>query len=449
MKITVIGAGYVGLPSALVFAEYGNQVLCIDVDEKKIAQLQQGSSPIYEPGIEALLKRSLTAGRIQFSTKISDASKDCDLFMICVGTPPSAQGDANLNYVWQAAENICQVIENDCVVAIKSTVPVGTTRKLGLFLEDAIKARKKNIKTAVAFTPEFLKQGRALVDAQSPDRIVLGAEDPKVIELLETLYAPFQRKNDRTYVMSLESAEMTKYAANSMLASRISLMNELAQICDSYGADIESVREGIGADSRIGPAFLYAGIGYGGSCFPKDVKALIAMASSVGIEPYMLIAIDQRNEDQKSYLFRQIKKTLGSSLENKVFALWGLSFKPETDDLRDAPSLILIRHLLASGASVLAYDPIAIESAKKFMPEEWFSSGKVKIVDDQYKALVGADAMILVTEWKQFRTPDFTKMKELMRGNYIFDGRNQYKKKQVAKFGFNYLGVGRASFSSH
>lgn len=443
MKIAIIGTGYVGLPTGVCLAEYGNDVICVDVAADKIAKLQKGEPTIFEPGLENLLKRNLEAGRISFTTDLAKDANNCDLYMICVGTPSDAKGHANLEYVWGAAKDIANAVIKDCVVAIKSTVPVGTTNKVEKLVLEQLKEQGKSIEVAFAFTPEFLKQGKAIPDTLSPDRIVIGSDNERAFMILDMIFAPFQRQKARTFKMNAESAEMTKYAANAMLATRISLMNEFSVLCDHFGADIESVRKGIGSDPRIGPAFLYAGIGYGGSCFPKDVNALIGMAEQVDYEPYVLQATLNRNQKQKQYLMAKIKSHYNGKLSGKTFGFWGLAFKPDTDDLREAPSLVLIENLINEGAKIKAYDPIALENSKAWFKKEWLDKGLIELCDKQYDAIENADAMVLVTEWKQFRTPDFGKMKDLLQAPVIFDGRNQYNPEYMKVEGFSYYCVGR------
>ena len=428
MKLTIVGTGYVGLVTGACFAEMGYTVTCVDVDTAKIDRLKQGKLPIYEPGLDAIVLGNYKSGRLRFTSSLQEAAVDSSIFFIAVGTPPGEDGSADLQYVLNVAREIGQYMSEYTIVVDKSTVPVGTADKVAF---------------DVVSNPEFLKEGAAVDDFMRPDRIIVGCASDQARDIMRELYAPFNRSRERTLFMGVREAEMTKYAANAMLATKISFVNEIANLCDRLGVDVESVRHGIGSDTRIGHAFIYPGCGYGGSCFPKDVKALIHMAEENQFEPTLLNAVEARNEDQKHLLFRKITQRFGADLRGHVFAVWGLSFKPGTDDMREAPSLVLLLELIAAGANVSAYDPVAMESAMREMPAEWLKSGRVKLVDEQYKALDGADALVLVTEWKPFRHPDFSRIKSLMKTPVVFDGRNQYDRDLLRESGFEYVGIGR------
>ena len=443
MKLTVIGTGYVGLVTGACFAEMGYSVTCVDVDLTKIENLKRGILPIYEPGLEPIVTGNYKSGRLRFTTSLKEAMAESSIYFIAVGTPPGEDGSADLQYVIAVAREIGRNMNGYSVIVDKSTVPVGTADKVRLAIEQELAARKLKPDFDVVSNPEFLKEGAAVDDFMRPDRIIVGCASERARELMRDLYAPFNRNHDRTVFMGVREAEMTKYAANAMLATKISFMNEIANLCDRLGVDVESVRHGIGSDSRIGHAFIYPGCGYGGSCFPKDVKALIHMAESVQFDPQMLNAVEARNNDQKQVLFRKISKRFGTDLGNRTFAVWGLAFKPGTDDMREAPSLVLLHELIAAGARVVAHDPVAMESARAELPAEWFESGRLRFVDDQYKAVKDADAMVLVTEWKPFRHPEFDRLKADMKSPVIFDGRNQYDRKLLKQAGFEYFGIGR------
>jgi UDPglucose 6-dehydrogenase len=443
MKLTVIGTGYVGLVTGACFAEMGYTVTCVDVDAGKIERLKQGILPIYEPGLDAIVESNFSSGRLRFTTSLKEGVADANIYFIAVGTPPGEDGSADLRYVLDVARELGQYMTDYSVVVDKSTVPVGTADKVRAAVEAELRARGLKVPFDVVSNPEFLKEGAAVDDFMRPDRIVIGCASERAREILRELYSPFNRNHERTIFMGVREAEMTKYAANAMLATKISFMNEIANLCDRLGVDVESVRHGIGSDTRIGYSFIYPGVGYGGSCFPKDVKALIHMALENHLEPTLLNAVEMRNNKQKHYMFERIKGHFGADLSGKVFGVWGLAFKPGTDDMREAPSLVLIEELIGAGARVRAYDPVATETARQEMPVDWLESGRVVLVDEQYKALAGADALALVTEWKPFRHPDFTQMKSIMRTAVIFDGRNQYDRKLVRLAGFQYLGVGR------
>ena len=439
MKITVIGTGYVGLVSGTCLADVGNDVLCLDLDAAKIRTLNEGGIPIYEPGLEAMVRKNEAAGRLRFTTDIEAAVAHGVLQFIAVGTPPDEDGSADLQYVVAAARNVGRHMTGYKVMVDKSTVPVGTADKVRAAIAEELAARGAKIDFSVVSNPEFLKEGAAVDDFMKPDRIVVGAEDARAIELMRELYAPFQRNHERLIVMDVKSAELTKYAANAMLATRISFMNELANLAEKLGADIELVRKGIGSDPRIGFHFLYPGVGYGGSCFPKDVQALIRTAQEAGQGLQVLQAVEAANEAQKGVLAQKITQRLGQNLSGKTFALWGLAFKPNTDDMREAPSLVLIADLLARGASVRAYDPVAVHEAQRILGD----NPRISYAATPMAALDGADALAIVTEWKEFRSPDFDAIKAKLKTPVIFDGRNLYDPATPRKAGLEYFAIGR------
>lgn len=440
MKITVVGTGYVGLVSGTCLAEVGNDVLCLDVDPKKIQILLDGGIPIFEPGLQDMVQRNVAAGRLHFTTDIEKAVNHGTIQFIAVGTPPDEDGSADLQYVTAAARNIGKYMTEYKVIVDKSTVPVGTADKVQAALADELKQRGVDTPFSVVSNPEFLKEGAAVEDFMRPDRIVVGAEDERAIQLMRSLYAPFQRNHERLIIMDVKSAELTKYAANAMLATRISFMNELANLAEVLGADIESVRQGIGSDPRIGYHFLYPGCGYGGSCFPKDVKALIQTAKDdAGIDLKVLNAVEEANDAQKHVLTNKIKAKFGADLKGKHFALWGLAFKPNTDDMREAPSRELIADLFAAGATVTAFDPVATHETQRIYGDE----SRLTYAENPVAALEGADALVIVTEWKVFRAPDFEVIKSKLKTPVIFDGRNLYDPKLVRETGIEYLPIGR------
>ena len=439
MNITIIGTGYVGLVTGTCFSEMGNEVYCVDVIEEKIESLKKGIVPIYEPGLEELIKKNYERGNLHFTTDLATGLENSELCFIAVGTPMGEDGSADLQYVYQVAQQIGQTMTHDMVVVDKSTVPVGTADEVKKIILDQLNKREKDYKVSVVSNPEFLKEGNAVNDFMRPDRIVVGCEDDESKEIMEMLYEPFTKNHERMIVMDVCSAEMTKYASNSMLANRISFMNEIANICDKVGANIDYVRKGMGSDSRIGSNFLYAGCGYGGSCFPKDVTALIKTAKDNGYEPSLLESVEKVNNSQKYYLLSKIKDVFGDNLEGLTFAIWGLAFKPETDDMREAPSIVIIKELLDMGAKVNVYDPKAMSVAKEY----YFKDLDINYFDDKYSLLKDADSLVLVTEWKEFRSPDFNKIKEYLKNNIIFDGRNQYKNSFMKKLGFEYYAVGK------
>ena len=443
MKLSVIGAGYVGLVTSACFAEMGNTVTCMDRDTGKIKALLAGQIPFHEPGLAEIVSANHREGRLRFTASLPEAVSSSAIHFIAVGTPPAGDGSADLTHVLDVAREIGRCIETDCIVVSKSTVPVGTADQVRKAIDDELGRRNARHRVEVVSNPEFLKEGDAVNDFMRPERVIIGTESEPAVEQMRTLYAPFTRNHERLLVMSVRDAELTKYVANAMLATRISFMNELANLAEAIGADIEEVRRGIGSDSRIGYSFLYPGCGYGGSCFPKDLKALVHMAEANGVVPEVLKAVESRNQSQKQRLFAKIRERLGAKLAGSTIGVWGLAFKPGTDDVREAPSLTLIERLVEAGARVKAYDPIAIESARSSVPANWLESGKLELVANQNDAVAGVDALALVTEWKQFRNPDFELLRKLMRTPVIFDGRNQYDPKQVRGFGFEYFGFGR------
>jgi len=439
VKITMVGTGYVGLVTGACFAEVGNDVLCLDLDEKKIRTLEGGGIPIYEPGLSEVVKRNVAAGRLHFTTDVARAVSFGTVQCIAVGTPPGEDGSADLKHVVAAARNVGRHMTDYKVVVDKSTVPVGTADKVRAAITDELAKRGAKVPFAVVSNPEFLKEGAAVEDFMRPDRVVVGADDQQATHIMRALYAPFQRNHDRLMVMDVRSAELTKYAANAMLATRISFMNELANLAEKLGCDIEEVRKGIGSDPRIGYQFLYAGIGYGGSCFPKDVKALLRTAADAGSALPLLDAVESVNAEQKRVLARKIKKRFGK-LAGKRIAVWGLAFKPNTDDMREAPSRVLIEELLADGATVCAYDPVAMTAAKA----ELADLKGVSYADSMLAALDGADALAVVTEWKEFRSPDFDEIKKRLKTPVVFDGRNLYEPADMKRAGLEYYPVGRS-----
>ena len=431
MKITMIGTGYVGLVTGTCFAESGNDVTCLDVDAGKVALLNNGGVPIYEPGLEELVKRNAAAGRLLFTTNYEEAISTAQCVFICVGTPQDDSGAADLKYVQSAAENMAPYLMPNAVVVCKSTVPVGTNRRVAAWIK-----AKTDTPFSIASNPEFLKEGAAIDDFTKPDRVVVGVDTPDAAELLLELYKPFLRTEKPFISVGIESAEMIKYADNCMLATKISFINEMANICERVGADINEVRKGIGHDARIGFSFLFPGVGYGGSCFPKDVRALAALASENGIEPRILRTVDETNNQQKQVLFRKLMDYFGGDLKGRTIGIWGLSFKPRTDDIREAPALVLIQSLLEAGAIVKVHDPVALENVEKEIGD------KVTYCAHHYDACKGADAIAIVTEWNEFRNPDFDYIKLKMKSPVIIDGRNLYDRAKMASRGFYYSGIG-------
>lgn len=441
MNVCIVGTGYVGLVSAACFAEMGNRVCCVDINPEVVEKLKQGVVHIYEPGLEELVKRNYAQKRLFFTTDLEEGLKDSLFVFICVGTPPKEDGSADLSYVYQVARDIGRLMQDYKIVVDKSTVPVGTADKVRSLILEEQKKRGVNIEFDVVSNPEFLKEGDAVNDFMKPDRVVVGTDNVRTAELLKALYAPFARSREKLIIMSVRSAEMTKYAANCMLATKISFINEIANICELVGADVGDVRLGIGSDHRIGYHFIYPGVGYGGSCFPKDVKALISTAIEYGYEPLLLKAVDQVNELQKQLLVLKIKNYFEpqGGVKDKTLALWGLSFKPNTDDMREAPALVLINKLTQEGMKIKAFDPVAKEKARELFKE----NALVEIVEEQYDVLKGADALAVVTEWNQFRNPDFERIKSELKAPLIFDGRNLYNPKLMGEMGFAYFSIGR------
>jgi UDPglucose 6-dehydrogenase len=438
MKITVIGTGYVGLVAGACLAEVGNDVVCLDVDARKIEMLRAGEMPIHEPGLEPLVTRNAAAGRLHFTTDVAEAVRFGRLQLIAVGTPPDEDGSADLDHVVAAAQAIGRYMDGHRVVVDKSTVPVGTADRVRRAIAAELAARGVSLPFAVVSNPEFLKEGAAIEDFMRPDRIVIGTDDEEAARIMRALYAPFQRNHERVIFMDVRSAELTKYAANAMLATRISFMNELANLAERVGADIELVRRGIGADPRIGYYFLYPGAGYGGSCFPKDVKALVRTGLDTGLSLEVLAAVERVNDAQKRVVLRKIVQRFGENLAGRRFAVWGLAFKPGTDDMREAPSRVLIDGLLARGAAVSAYDPAAMAVARQIFGDT------ITFADAPLAALDGADALAIVTEWKEFRSPDFGELRARLRAPVVFDGRNLYEPADLAREGIEYYPVGRA-----
>ena len=434
MKIAIVGTGYVGLVTGTCFAEIGVNVICVDTNSEKIEALNQGIIPIYENGLEDMVHRNTKAGRLQFTTSLESCLDEADVIFSAVGTPPDEDGSADLSYVLEVARTIGRNMKKYVLVVTKSTVPVGTAKKVRTAIQEELDKRGIQIEFDVASNPEFLKEGNAVADFMSPDRVVVGVESERAKELMSKLYKPFLLNNFRVIFMDIPSAEMTKYAANSMLATRISFMNDIANLCELVGADVNMVRSGIGSDTRIGRKFLYPGIGYGGSCFPKDVKALIKTAEQNGYQMRVLQAVEEVNEQQKSILFEKLQRHFCSDLHNKTIALWGLAFKPETDDMREAPSLILINKLLNIGCKVRVYDPAAMKECRRRIGDS------VYYATDMYDAALDADALMLVTEWKEFRLPSWAVIKKAMRTPVLLDGRNIYEKKEIEELGFTYIG---------
>ena len=432
MKVGVIGTGYVGLVLGAGLADTGNDVICADIDEAKIARLNGGEIPIYEPGLEPLVARNLEDGRLTFTTDVAHAVRESEVIFIAVGTPPGEDGSADLQHVLAVAETIGRTMEGEKVVVTKSTVPVGTAAKVRAAIE-ALTAHPVH----VCSNPEFLKEGAAVDDFMKPDRVVVGVDSERAREVLDQLYAPFVRTGNPILFMDIPSAEITKYAANAMLATRISFMNTIASLCEAVGADVDLVRMGIGTDARIGPSFLFAGAGYGGSCFPKDVKALIRTLRDREVDAGILEAVEEVNEGQKRRLLHHVKARFGEDLTGRAFAVWGLAFKPETDDMREAPSLVIVEGLLAAGAAVRVHDPEALGVARRHFGD------RVAYCEQNYDALRDADALVIATEWKQYRVPDFARMKALLRSPVIFDGRNLFKPERMAEKGFEYTCIGR------
>jgi UDPglucose 6-dehydrogenase len=437
MKIAVVGTGYVGLVTGTCFAESGVTVTCIDNNSRKIKQLNDGSVPIYEPGLESMIQHNVEKKRLFFTSNLKEGIRDAEVIFIAVGTPPGEDGNADLKHVKEVASEIGAAMTGHLVVVTKSTVPVGTSEKVRKAIQNQLDNRKSKISFDVASNPEFLKEGAAVEDFLKPERIVIGVDNDDAAAIMKRLYMPFVLNNHPILFMDIASAEITKYAANAMLATRISFINEIANLCDILGADINQVRKGIGSDSRIGSKFMYPGTGYGGSCFPKDVKAIIKTAHNHGYELKVIKAVENANEFQKNVIFNKMAKLFSNKFANKTIGNWGLSFKPKTDDIRESSSIYLIEKLLKEGARVKAYDPAAMDEAKNKL------GNSVEFTDDPYDALTDADAMVLMTEWSEFHLPDFSKMAEIMKGKVIFDGRNIYDPAEINKLGFKYFGIGR------
>ena len=437
MKIAIVGSGYVGLVSGACFAEVGADVTCVDIDEKKIENLRNGRIPIYEPGLDELVARNVEAGRMHFSTRLDQVLDDVEVVFSAVGTPPDEDGSADLRYVLEVARTFGRHIKKYALLVTKSTVPVGTSLKIKAVIYEELEKRGVNVPFEVASNPEFLKEGAAIKDFMSPDRVVIGIESERARKVMERLYRPFLLNNFRVIFMDIASAEMTKYAANSMLATRISFMNDIANLCELVGADVNMVRKGIGTDARIGNKFLYAGCGYGGSCFPKDVKALIHTGQEHGYRMRIIEAVEEVNELQKNIVFRKLKDAFDGNLAGRRIAVWGLSFKPETDDMREAPSLVVIEHLLEAGAEVVAYDPVAMDEAKRRLGD------RIRYARDMYDAVIDADAIAMLTEWKEFRLPSWSIIHKAMRNSIVVDGRNIYDASDLADEGFVYHCIGQ------
>tara|TARA_E500000178_G_scaffold352911_1_gene417458 strand:+ start:394 stop:1722 length:1329 start_codon:yes stop_codon:yes gene_type:complete len=442
MKLVVIGTGYVGLVTGACFAEMGNHVICVDVDRDKLARLNRVEIPIYEPGLEQIVERNFNRGSLEFTDDLKAALDSAQVAMIAVGTPPGEDGSADLRYVLDVAQSLGEHMTDYLVIADKSTVPVGTAEKVVAQVTEALIARGEVIPFDVVSNPEFLKEGAAVEDFMRPDRVVVGTDSERARSVLRELYEPFSRTREKLMFMGVRDAEMTKYAANAMLATKISFMNEIANLCEYLGADVENVRRGIGSDPRIGFSFIFPGCGYGGSCFPKDVKAIIGMAKDVGFSPILMQAVEDRNQSQKHRLVERIVESYSDDLSGLIFGVWGLAFKPGTDDVREASSTVIIRELVERGATVKAYDPAAMKTILHEIDSDWIGT-KLVLCDHQYAAVNNADALILVTEWNLFRQPDFSTMERVMKSKTIFDGRNQYDPRRLREQGWEYVGVGR------
>jgi len=438
MKITMVGTGYVGLVSGTCFAETGIDITCVDIDEVKINNLKKGIIPIWEPGLEDMVERNINKGRLHFSTSIKDSIQDCEAVFSAVGTPPDEDGSADLQYVLAVAKEVGMYMNDYLVMVTKSTVPIGTAEKVRKAIQDELDKRGVDIPFDVASNPEFLKEGSAIDDFLKPDRIVVGVDSERATKVMRKLYQPFTMNNHPVLIMDIPSAEITKYAANSMLATKISFMNDIANLCEKVGADVSSVRIGIGSDTRIGNKFLYPGAGYGGSCFPKDVKALIKTSDEYGHSLDILKAVERVNERQKSVVYNKVAKYFNHELEGKTIALWGLSFKPNTDDMREAPSLVFIDKITAEGGKIRAYDPVAMDETKRKIGD------KIEYVKEMYEAIIDADALVIMTEWSEFKMPNFKIIEKLLKNKVIFDGRNIYNIDEMAEMGWEYYSIGRA-----
>jgi len=437
MNITIVGTGYVGLVSGTCFAETGVSVTCIDIDEKKINMLKKGKVPIFEPGLDRMIDTNVSKGRLHFSTSLKDNLKDCEVVFSAVGTPPDEDGSADLQYVLDVAHEVGKHMEDYLVIVTKSTVPIGTAKKVKAAIKEELEKRGVDIPFDVASNPEFLKEGDAIDDFLKPDRIVVGVESERAEKIMRRLYKPFLLNGHPIYFMDIPSAELTKYAANSLLATKISFMNDMANLCEIVGANVNNIRQGIGSDTRIGQKFLYAGVGYGGSCFPKDVKALIKTSDDNNHSLRILKAVENVNEDQKSVLFDKIMKHFNNKIKGKKFAMWGLSFKPNTDDMREAPSLVIIDKLIAEGAKVIAYDPVAMDETKRRIGD------LIQYAKDPYQTLLDSDALLIITEWSEFRHPNFKMIEKLLNNKLIFDGRNIFDLGDMTEYGFEYYSIGR------
>ncbi len=443
MKVCVIGSGYVGLVTGACLAETGHFVTCVDTDAVKVRKLKQGVIPFYEPGLADMVRRNHRQRRLLFTTSLAQVAAATEVFFIAVGTPPAANGSSDVSQVLAVAAELGRHLPQAATIIAKSTSPVGTAERIRKTIQRELKRRGEVFEFDLVSNPEFLKEGDAINDFMRPDRVIAGVDHARAAKLMRELYAPIIRSHEQLLVMGVRDAEMTKYAANAMLASRISLMNEIANLAECVGVDVENVRLGIGSDRRIGYSFIYPGCGYGGSCFPKDVKSLVYQARRHQLKPRVMQAVDDTNQAQKLRLYEKIRAEFGANLKGLVFGLWGLSFKPGTDDIREAPALVLVEKLVGAGARVCAYDPMAMENARRCFPASWFSRKALVFAKDQYAALRGADALILVTEWESFRSPDFERLKKTMRGSLIVDGRNQYHPEGVRAAGFRYMGIGR------
>lgn len=443
MNIAIVGTGYVGLVTGACFAEMGDLVTCVDSNAQKVENLKQGILPIYEPGLETMVLSNVRENRLAFTTSLPEAMQQAAVVFIAVGTQPAEDGSADLQHVLSVAAEIGRNLRSYTVIANKSTVPVGTAEKVRGSIQQELDKLGRQVDFDLVSNPEFLKEGAAVDDFMRPDRIVVGCDSDKAVQLMRKLYAPFTRNHERMIIMGIRDAEMTKYAANAMLATKISFINEIATLCEKLGVDVENIRRGIGSDSRIGFSFIYPGCGYGGSCFPKDVDALMHLARKNNFDPKVLQSVQERNIAQRQRLFEKLAERYGDALPTKTIGLWGLAFKPDTDDMREAPSLFLLEKLIACGVRVKAYDPVAMDKARKILPADWFTSGRLQLTKHQYEALEDVDCMVLVTEWRPFRTPDFAAMKKLMKAPVVFDGRNQYDPVQLQHEGFEYYGIGR------
>lgn len=442
MKLVVVGTGYVGLVTGACFAEMGNQVICVDVDRDKLALLHRGEIPIYEPGLERVVERNVRRDSLEFTEDLKAALDGAQIAIIAVGTPPGEDGSADLRYVLEVARSLGEHMTGYLVIVHKSTVPVGTAEKVEAEVKKALTIRGVDISFDIVSNPEFLKEGNAVEDFMRPDRIIVGTDSDRARNLLSELYEPFSRTREKLMFMGLRDAEMTKYAANAMLATKISFMNEIANLCERLGADVENVRKGIGSDPRIGFSFIFPGCGYGGSCFPKDVKAILGMAADVGFDPILMQAVEDRNQMQKHRLVERIVESYGTDLNGIVFAMWGLAFKPGTDDVREASSAVIIRELANRGAIIKAFDPVAMKTITYEIEADWIGT-KLVLCDNQYDAVKDVNALILVTEWNLFRQPDFKFMERIMKNKVIFDGRNQYDPRRLREQGWEYVGIGR------